>query len=203
MRTVPIYVTRSIPVTSYSGKVSSFQGRLFCRVVVDCVWNVMAHEQKRFCLSAKRTSPFKSWGALVQSTTDSRGVRISGSNGSNAGYTMFRGGVEDTGYPLHSPVSPSLPHPCVTVCHHISTGLYIANCHSEPKNESRKLGETRMRAQDHRAGLVRGFRFEMWVGHSFLHPGGGSYACCTSEIRGLPACCWLFTLLTFSLWEGV
>jgi len=27
-------------------------------------------------------------------------------------------------YPLHSPVSPSLPHPCVTVCHHISTGLY-------------------------------------------------------------------------------
>jgi hypothetical protein len=30
-------------------------------------------------------------------------VRISGSN---AGYTMFRGGVKSTGYPLHSPVSP-------------------------------------------------------------------------------------------------
>jgi len=29
-----------------------------------------------------------------------------------------------TGYPLHSPVSPSLPLPCVTVCHHVSTGLY-------------------------------------------------------------------------------
>ena len=29
-----------------------------------------------------------------------------------------------TGYPLHSPVSPSIPHPCVTMCHHISTGLY-------------------------------------------------------------------------------
>jgi len=29
-----------------------------------------------------------------------------------------------TGYPLHSPVSPSLPLPCVTVCHHISTGVY-------------------------------------------------------------------------------
>ena len=28
------------------------------------------------------------------------------------------------GYPLHSPVSPSLPLPRVTVCHHISTGLY-------------------------------------------------------------------------------
>ena len=40
----------------------------------------------RFCLSAKRKSPFKSAGASVQSTTGSRGVRISGSN---AGYTMF------------------------------------------------------------------------------------------------------------------
>ena len=47
--------------------------------------------------------------ASVQSTTGSRGVRISGSN---AGYTMFRGSVKGTGYPLHSP----LPLPCVTVC---------------------------------------------------------------------------------------
>ena len=37
---------------------------------------------------------------------------------------MFRGSVKSTGYPLHSPVPPSLPLPCVTVCHHISTGLY-------------------------------------------------------------------------------
>jgi len=29
-----------------------------------------------------------------------------------------------TGYPLHSPVSPSLPLPCVTVCHHVSTEVY-------------------------------------------------------------------------------
>ena len=78
--------------------------------------------ETRFRLSAKRTSPFKSAGASVQSTTGSRGVRISGSN---AGYTMFRGSVKSTGYPLHSPVSPSLPHPCVTVCHHVSTGLYV------------------------------------------------------------------------------
>jgi len=51
----------------------------------------------------------------------SRGVQISGSND---GYTMFRGSVKSTGYPLHSPVSPSFPLPCVTVCRHISTGLY-------------------------------------------------------------------------------
>jgi len=79
-----------------------------------------ARAETRFRLSAKRTSPFKSVGASVQSTTDSRGARISGSN---AGYTMFRGSVKGTGYPLHSPVSPSLPLPFVTMCHHISTGL--------------------------------------------------------------------------------
>ena len=78
--------------------------------------------ETRFRLPAKRTIPFKSVGASVQSTTGSRGVRISGSN---AGYTMFRGSVTGTGYPLHSPVSPSLPLPCVTVCHHISTGVYM------------------------------------------------------------------------------
>ena len=84
--------------------------------------------ETRFGLSAKRTSPFKSAGASVQSTTGSRVVRISGSN---AGYTMFRGSVKGTGYPLHSHAPPSLPLPCVTVCHHISTELYrveVSNC---------------------------------------------------------------------------
>ena len=78
--------------------------------------------ETRFRLSAKRTSPFKSAGTSVQSTAGSRDLRISGSN---AGYTMFRGSVKSTGYPLHSPVSPSLPLPCVTLCHHISTRLYL------------------------------------------------------------------------------
>jgi len=77
----------------------------------------------RFSRSAKRTSPFKSarGRGSVQSTTGSRGVRISGSN---AGYTVFRGRVKGTGYTLHSPGSPSLPLPCVTVCHQVSTGVY-------------------------------------------------------------------------------
>jgi len=77
--------------------------------------------ETRFRLSAKRASPFKSEGESVQSTTGSRGVRISGSN---AGYTMFRGSMKGTGYPLHSPVSPSLRLLCVTVRHHISIELY-------------------------------------------------------------------------------
>jgi len=79
------------------------------------------HAETRFRLSAKRTSSFKSAGASVHSTAGSRAVRISGSN---AGYTRFRGSVKSTGYPLHSPVSPSLPLPCVAVCHQVSNALY-------------------------------------------------------------------------------
>jgi hypothetical protein len=92
----------------------------------------------KFRLSTKRTSPVKSARASVQSTPGSRAVCISGSN---AGYTMFRGSVKSTGYPLHSPVSPSLPLPCVTVCHHISSELYLSyrlllpRCDS-PRNSS-------------------------------------------------------------------
>jgi hypothetical protein len=81
--------------------------------------------EKGFRLSAKRTSPFKSAGASVQSTTDSRGVRISGSN---AGYTMFRCSVKGTGYPLHSPVSPSLPLPCAITFQLNSTASYPGFC---------------------------------------------------------------------------
>jgi len=64
--------------------------------------------ETKFRISVKWTSPFKSEGASVQSTTGSRGVRISGSN---AGYAMFRSSLKSTGYPLHSPVSASLPLP--------------------------------------------------------------------------------------------
>ena len=77
--------------------------------------------ETRICLWPKRTSPFKSARESVQSTAGSRGVCISVSN---AGYTMFRGSVKSTGYPLHSPASPSLPLPCVTVCHHIPNAVY-------------------------------------------------------------------------------
>jgi len=79
------------------------------------------HRETRFRLLAKGMSPFKLVGAPVQSTTSSQGVCISGSN---AGYTKFLGSVKGTGYPFHLPVSPSLPLPCVTMCHHVSTGLY-------------------------------------------------------------------------------
>jgi len=98
-----------------------------CRMLLKCD---DTRAETRFRLSAKRTSPFKTARGSVQSTTGSRGVRISGSN---AGYNMSRGSVKGTGYPLHSPVSPSFPIPCVTVCHHISTGLC---CTAEQQSKS-------------------------------------------------------------------
>ena len=92
---------------------------------VEASWIVMAHVQKTDLVFRRngRVHLNRRW-ASVQSTAGSRGVRISGSN---AGYTKFRGSVKVTGYPLHSSVSTSLPLPCVTVCHHISTGLYYSS----------------------------------------------------------------------------
>ena len=86
--------------------------------------------ETRFRLSAKQASPFRSAGASVQSTTGSRGVRI---NGSNAGYTMFRGSVKGTGYPLHSPVSPSLPLPSSPVRHHVPSHFNRSLDQSRPE----------------------------------------------------------------------
>ena len=114
----------------------------------------MAHAQKPdFVFRRNLTSPFKSAGASVQSTTVSRVVHISGSN---AGYTMFRGSVKSTGYPLHSPVSPSLPLPCVTVCHHISTGFYP--CKRFPKGSSYVFSCTYLLLKWH---VVRAFKITL------------------------------------------
>jgi hypothetical protein len=97
-------------------------------IAVHCVWNVMAHAQKpAFVFRRNGRVHLNRRGASVQSTTGSRGVRISDSN---AGYTMFRGSVKSTCCPLYSPVSPSLSLPCVTVCYDISAGVYKTLTHS-------------------------------------------------------------------------
>jgi len=92
--------------------------------------------------------------ASVQLTTGSQGVRNSGSN---AGYTMFRGSVKSTGYPLHSPVSPSVPLPCVTVCHHISTRLYDALYW--PIHKDSPLSEHKALSSEPTITIVWGFQF--------------------------------------------
>ena len=77
--------------------------------------------ETRFRLSAKRTSPFKSAGASVQSTTGSRGVRrhrqqcwIHHVPRQCEGYWLP---TQFASFPFTSP-------PYVTVCHHISTVVY-------------------------------------------------------------------------------
>jgi len=82
--------------------------------------------ETRFRLSPKRTSPFKSAGASVQSTAGSRGVRISGSN---AGYTKFRGSVRVLAtHSIHQFLLhfPSHASPCaITFQTHSINGLFF------------------------------------------------------------------------------
>ena len=76
--------------------------------------------ETRFSLSTKRTSSFKSAGASVQSTTGSRVVRISGSNG---GYTKFRGSVKGCEvYWLPTPFA-SFPFTSPPVRHRVPSGF--------------------------------------------------------------------------------
>jgi len=100
---------------------------------VDCVWNVMAHAQKPdFVFRRNGRVHLNRRGASVQSTTGSRGVRISLQGLYCSCKPVFCSHVTVTGYPLHSLVCPSLLLPCVTVCHHISTGLYTQSSRSRP-----------------------------------------------------------------------
>jgi len=78
--------------------------------------------ETRFGLSAKRTSPFKLAGLSVQSTAGSRGVRI---NGQRLYRPCSDVQCKAAGYPLYSLLSPSLPLPCVTVCHQVLNVLYL------------------------------------------------------------------------------
>jgi len=80
----------------------------------------------RFGLSAKRMSPFKSAGGQGQFS------RLLAAEVCGSAVVMVAildtpcSEVEckTTGYPLHSHVSPSLPRPCVTVCHQVPNTLY-------------------------------------------------------------------------------
>ena len=79
--------------------------------------------ETRFGLSAKRTSPFKSEGSLfvlllAAELCASAVVVVM----PDTPYSEVE--CKITGYPLHSPVSPSLPVPCVTVCLQVSIELY-------------------------------------------------------------------------------
>ena len=107
-----------------SSKVFFWRPLAFIQGQVDCVWNVTAHAQKPdFVFRRNGRIHLNRLRASVQPTTSSRDMCISGSN---AGYIMFRGSVKSTGYPLHSPVSPSLSPPvCHRVPSHFNWGLML------------------------------------------------------------------------------
>jgi hypothetical protein len=76
----------------------------------------MAHAQKPDFVFRRNGRVHLNRRGRVQSTTGSRGVRISGSN---AGYTMFQGSVKSTGYSLHSRFP--FTSPCAIAFHLDST----------------------------------------------------------------------------------
>jgi hypothetical protein len=76
--------------------------------------------ETRFRLSAKRTSPFKSAGTLVQllaaEVCASAVVMLDTPCSEAVWRVLATHSIRQ--FPLH------FPHPCVTVCHHVSSGLY-------------------------------------------------------------------------------
>jgi len=93
--------------------------------LVEASWNVMAHAQKReFVFRSNGWVHLNRQGGQFSRLLAAEVCASAFLAEGNAGYTMFRGSEKGTGYPLHSPVSPSLLLPCVTMCHHISTGVY-------------------------------------------------------------------------------
>ena len=126
----------AMPISNFGREMVSLGDLCVCVCVCSLVLGVCRHSiaraerdgtraETRFRLSPKRTSPFKSVGASVQSTAGSRGVRISFRN---AGYTTFRGGVRVLAthsirqFPLHF---PSRASPCATRFQTSSTSGWV------------------------------------------------------------------------------
>ena len=97
--------------------------------LVEHVWNVMAHAQKPDLV-------FHGNGRIHLNRRGSQFIRLLAAKVCASAVVMVVildtpcSEVEwkTTGYPLHSPVSPSLPLKCVTVCHQVSTELYHHSC---------------------------------------------------------------------------
>jgi hypothetical protein len=90
---------------------------------LDCVWRVMAHTQKPDFIVRRNgrvhlNRQGRQFSRLLAAEVCASAVVMLNTPSSEV--------VKGIGYPLHSPLSSSLPLPCVNVCHHVSTGLYLA-----------------------------------------------------------------------------
>ena len=86
--------------------------------------------ETRFGLSAKRTSPFKLAGGRGGGGQFSRLLAAEVCASAVVMVVMLDTPCSEvecktTGYPLHSHISRSLPLPCFSVCHQVSTELYL------------------------------------------------------------------------------
>jgi hypothetical protein len=107
------------------------------RVRLDYVWNVMAHAQKPdFVFRRSRQVHLNRQGCqfiwLLAAEVCASAVVMLDTPCSEVVWRVLA-------THSNSPVSPSLPLPCVTVCHHISIGLY----HNVLLHEPRRLDNLR------------------------------------------------------------
>ena len=94
-----------------------------CSFFVEASWNVMAHAQKPDLV-------FRRNGLVHLNRRGRQFSRLLAAEVRASAVVMLYTPCSEvvwrcTGYPLNSPVSPSFHLPCVTVCHHISVGVYL------------------------------------------------------------------------------
>jgi hypothetical protein len=113
---------------------------LVAYIVVDCIWNVMAHVQKPDFVFWRNGQVHLSWqgrqfSRLLAGELCTSACRVCTACTSLYSAVMWRLLVT---HPI-PPVSPSLLLPCVTVCPHISNAVYKRNystCTNSDKCES-------------------------------------------------------------------
>jgi len=115
--------------------------------MVQHVWNVMAHAQKPDLVFQRNGRVHLNWpggggggcvcqfSRLLAAEVCASAVVMVVMLDTQCSEVEFK----TTGYPLHSHVSPSLPLPCVTVCHQVSTELYNVCWATYCKGCGRKL----------------------------------------------------------------
>ena len=133
----------------------------------------MAHAHKPdFFFRAKRTSPFKSaegrqFSRLLAADVCASAVVMLDTPCSEVVWRVLA---------THSirQVSPSVPLPCVTVCHHIPTGLYTSKVH-DLISHPRSGVETKSKTIFPEATDQKIFRLLFWIRISKLRPPATRY----------------------------
>ena len=116
------------PLSYQVGIAASFSWNELARAWnwVDCVWNVMEHAQEPDFVFRRNGRGHLNWqghqfSRILTAEVCESAVVMLDIPSSEVGWRVLA-------YPLQSSLSPSLPLPCVTVCHHASTGLYPPPC---------------------------------------------------------------------------